>query len=259
MKPKIHGFQTIGSIAVLKPGLDEKESKKSGRQILNAFPRIRSVYRYAGPVSGPLRIPKVAYVSGEKNPVTIHKENGCLYKLDIQKVMFSKRNLLERIRIPKLVKPEETIVDMFAGIGYFSIPLGKFSPAKKIYSIELNPDSFRFLKENIRLNKLSGKIIPILGDCRKAKIPEKADRIIMGYLPKTYEFLPAAFAFLKPNGIIHYHETFRKSELWELSEKILREYSQKSGFYPIRMEKRVVKQFAPGVFHVVIDAEFRKA
>jgi len=256
---KIPGFQIIGGIAILKPGLPKEQSQAQAKKILKTLPRIKSVYRYSGPVSGPLRIPKVSYVSGEKNPVTIHKENNCLYKLDIQKVMFSKGNLLERVRIPKLVKPGETIVDMFAGIGYFSIPLGKFSPAKKIYSIELNPDSFRFLKENIRLNKLSGKIIPILGDCRKAKIPEKADRVVMGYLPKTYEFLPAAFGFLKPNGIIHYHETFRKSELWELSEKILREYSQKSGFFPIRMEKRVVKQYSPGLFHVVIDAEFRKS
>ncbi|MCX6815132.1 MAG: class I SAM-dependent methyltransferase family protein [Candidatus Aenigmarchaeota archaeon] len=226
---------------------------------MKTLQRIKSVYRYSGHVSGQMRIPKVSYVAGDKNPVTVHRENGCLYKLDVQRMMFSKGNILERGRLPKLVKPEEVIVDMFAGIGYFSIPLGKFSPAKKIYSIELNPNSFRFLKNNIKLNKLSGKVEPIQGDCRTVQIPEKADRVLMGHLPKTYEFLPAAFKFLKPNGIIHYHDTFRKEELWEKTEKILREYSGKHGFYPIRMEKRVVKQYAPGIFHVVIDAEFRKA
>ncbi len=248
-------FQIIGDIAVLKYGLPQKESRAQAADILKKLPRIKSVYKYSGPVSGPLRIPKVAYVAGQKNPVTMHRENGCFFKLDIQ---FSKGNVSERARLTPLVKPGEVIVDMFAGIGYFSIPLGKSSRAKKIYSIELNPDSFRFLKENIKLNHLQGKVIPMLGDCRKARIPEKADRVVMGYFHGTEKYLPAAFSFLKPNGIIHYHETFRREELWEKSERILREYSRKSGFYPIRMEKRVVKQYAPWVFHVVVDAEFRR-
>jgi tRNA wybutosine-synthesizing protein 2 len=194
------GFQIIGSIAVLKPGLTKEFAEQSARDILKKLPRIKSVYRYSGTVSGQLRLPKVSYVAGQKDPVTIHKENGCLYMLDITKVMFSKGNVLERARLPKLVNPGEVIADMFAGIGYFSIPLGKFSPAKKIYSIELNPVSFHFLKKNIKLNKLRDKVHPILGDCRKARLPEKADRIVMGYLPKTYEFLPAAFRLLKPGG-----------------------------------------------------------
>ncbi len=251
------GFQIIGNIAILKSGLSPKEARLQSQNILAKHSAIKSVYRYSGFVSGDFRTPKVSWVSGQKNPVTIHKENGCLYKLDIQKVMFSKGNVAERGRLPPLVKPGEIIVDMFAGIGYFSIPLGK-SVAGRIYSIELNPVSFRFLKENIRLNKFLGKVIPVLGDCRIVKLPEKADRIVMGYFPGTERFLEAAFRLLKPNGIIHYHDLFRKADLWEASERILRGHSQKSGFYPIRMEKRVVKQYAPGIFHVVVDAEFRK-
>ena len=252
------GFQTIGSIAILKHGLSPKEAKAQAQGILKKLARIESVYRYSGPISGDLRIPKASFVSGKKDPVTIHKENGCLYKLDITKVMFSKGNVQERARLPKIVKPGETIIDMFAGIGYFSIPLGK-TQASRTYAIELNPTSFRYLKENIKLNKLTEKVIPILGDNRKTKVPERADRIVMGYFPDTQRFLPAAFRMLKPGGIIHYHDLFKKSDLWEASERILREQSKNAGLQPVRMEKRVVKQYAPGIFHVVIDAEFRKA
>ena len=251
------GFQTIGGIAILNAEMSPASAKAKAADILARFSYIQSVYRYTARVSGDARLPWVTYVAGKKDPVATHRENGCFYRLDVTKVMFSKGNSLERGRLPKLVNPGEAIADMFAGIGYFSIPLGK-SPAKRIYAIELNPASFRYLKENIRLNKVQEKVEPILGDCRKVKLPEKADRIVMGYLPRTHEYLPAAFRLLKPNGIIHYHDIFRRDELWEKSEAILRERSEKAGFYPIRMEKRVVKQFSPGIFHVVIDAEFRR-
>ena len=99
---------------------------------------------------------------------------------------------------------------MFAGIGYFSLALGKYSKAKKIYAIELNPVSFHYLKENIRLNKINN-IEAINGDNREI-IDElinngiKADRVILGYLPPPKEFLPWAFKIIKQKGFLHYEE-----------------------------------------------------
>jgi len=252
------GFQ-LGRIAILKQELSKQEALAEAKKILRDLPRIESVYIHTGRVSGELRVPRVRYVAGQRDPVTTYRENGCLYKLDVTKVMFSKGNLLERGRLTRFVNPGETIVDMFAGIGYFSIPLAK-SQASKIYSIELNRDSFRFLKENIRLNNAQARIIPIQGDCRKVRIPEKADRILMGYLPGTDKFLPAAFRLLKPRGMIHYHDVFKKAELWEKPESVLKEHGEKAGFRLERIHNtRVVKTFSPGVYHIAIDAEFRKA
>ena len=82
---------------------------------------------------------------------TINKENGCLFKLDLAKVMWSKGNNNERLRIAKLVDDGETIIDMFAGIGYFSIPIGVHSKASNVYSIEINPNSYYYLCENVRI------------------------------------------------------------------------------------------------------------
>src|SRR3989344_2273513 len=73
------------------------------------------------------------------------------------KEMFPKGNLFERQRIAKQVKPNEIIIDMFAGIGYFSLGLKK---AKKVYAIEKNPLAYKYLKENILLNKAKN-IVPI--------------------------------------------------------------------------------------------------
>ena len=86
---------------------------------------------------------------------TVNKENGCLFKLDLSKVMWSKGNNNERLRIAKLVGDGEDVIDMFAGIGYFSIPIGVHANPNNVYSIEINPNSYWFLCENIKLNKLN--------------------------------------------------------------------------------------------------------
>ena len=95
---------------------------------------------------------------------------------------------------------------MFAGIGYFSIPIGVHSNAKQVYSIEINPNSFHYLKENIKLNKINN-IIPLLGDCMDITPEYSADRIIMGYVKTTHHYLKTAIDSLNKGGVIHYHET----------------------------------------------------
>ena len=76
----------------------------------------------------------------------------------------------------------EIVVDMFAGIGYFSIPMAVHSKPEKIVSIEINPESFNYLKENLRLNRVEDIISPVLGDCSTAAPEGIADRVIMGYM-----------------------------------------------------------------------------
>ena len=77
-------------------------------------------------IEGQKREPTVSLLYGRETE-TIHKENGCLFNLDLSKVMWAKGNNNERLRIAKLVKDGETVVDMFAGIGYFSIPIAIIS------------------------------------------------------------------------------------------------------------------------------------
>lgn len=252
------GYQIIGDILLLKLSKVKSTAreKEIGEAILKIFPYIKTVCEIKK-VSGEFRRPEIKILAG-KSTKTIHRENGCIFKIDVSKIMFSKGNHFERKRLIGQIKSGETIVDMFAGIGYFSIPLGKFSKAKKIYSIEKNKKAFGFLKENILLNRIQN-IEPIYGDCGKILLPEKVDCVLMGYLPKTYKFLSAAFGFLKDKGIIHYHDTFSKNELWYGPLKILEKEAGKEGFKLENiLNKRIVKDYAPNVYHVVIDATFRK-
>ncbi len=183
---------------------------------------------------------------------TIHKENGCLFKLDLSKVMWSKGNNNERLRIAKLVEDNEVVLDMFAGIGYFSIPIGVHSNAKHIYSIEINPNSYFYLCENIKLNKLDN-ITPILGDCMVHALKYKADRIIMGYIKTTHHYLNVAINSLNEGGILHYHETVPEKLM---NTRPLERIISQAGNREVELLKlNKIKKYAPGVEHVVLDVK----
>ena len=182
---------------------------------------------------------------------TVNKENGCLFKLDLAKVMWSKGNNNERLRIAKLVEDDEVVLDMFAGIGYFSIPIGVHSNAKKIYSIEINPNSYFYLNENIKLNKLDN-VTPILGDCKIHAPKYKADRIVMGYVKTTHHYLDVAINCLNEGGILHYHETVPEKLM--KTRPVDRIISQADNRDVEILKINKIKKYAPGVEHVVVDA-----
>lgn len=202
-------------------------------------------------IYGTKREPNFEILYGNETE-TIHKENGCYFKLDLTKVMWSKGNNNERIRIAKLVEDNEVVVDMFAGIGYFSIPIAKFSNASKIYSIEINPNSFYYLNENIKLNKINN-LVPLLGDSKNLISNYKADRIIMGYVKTTHYYLKEAINSLNPSGILHYHETVPEKLMDKRPINRIKEISGDREVELLNLVK--IKKYAPGVMHVVVDAK----
>lgn len=255
------GYQQIGDILIINLHQDlENYSKEIGEVILKNIPRVRIVCNRKGPIIGQYREPILDVIAGDNNTITIHRENHCLFKIDVSKLMFAKGNIKERGRLPHLIVEGETIVDMFAGIGYFSIPIAVLAKPKKVFAIDINPTAIEFLKENISLNKVEDKVVPLLGDCREVAqtLGKIADRVIMGFLPETYKFLPTAFTILKKEGgIIHYHDVFFEDELFEKPVEILKKYAINNG-YKLKevLHKRIVKGYAPKKYHIVTDTEF---
>lgn len=201
-------------------------------------------------IQGTKREPVYEVLYGDETE-TINKENGCLFKLDLAKVMWSKGNNNERLRIARLVEDNETVIDMFAGIGYFSIPIGVHSKAKEVISIEINPNSYHFLCENIKLNKVDN-ITPILGDCMNETPKYKADRIIMGYVKTTHHYLKVAIGSLNKGGTLHYHETVPEKLL---DTRPISRIIDEAGDREVELLKiNKIKKYSPGVWHVVVDA-----
>ena len=165
--------------------------------------------------------------------------------------VWSKGNVNERLRIAKLVRDGETVLDMFAGIGYFSIPIGVHSNAKQVISIEINPNSHYYLCENIELNKCDN-ITSVLGDCLVETPKYKADRILMGYVKTTHHYLKVAVESLNKGGIIHYHETVPEKLMETRPISRIRQAAGDRDVELLKINK--IKKYAPGVEHVVIDA-----
>ncbi len=261
------GFQSVGKTIIIKlnPRL-MKQRFKIGQAYLKIFPNMRNVYLNQGAIVGKFRVPEnMEYLAGEENPIVVHKENGVLYRFDITKIMFSKGNVRERKYLSTLVHPNEIIVDMFAGIGYFSLPIAVHSPVKKIYSIELNPVAFQYLKENIKLNHVEDKIIPILGDCREEVVKlsnsgVRADRVIMGVFPAPRDYIEQALTLTKePGTVFHYEGVVKKDEQDYLT--LYEDFKKKASESQLKCElkeKRYVKSYGPRLYHVVLDIFIQK-
>ncbi len=244
-------WQILGDLLLVKIDGLEDQLDKIGEAFLTLYPWVKGVAVDRG-VHGRLREPDIKLIAGKLDE-TLHRENGCIFKLDPTKVIFSPGNLKERMRIAELGHGE-VVVDMFAGIGYFSIPMAKHARPCKIHSIELNPISFSYLLENIRLNHVEDIIEPISGDCGLLTPVGIADRVIMGYLDGM-DYLGAGIKAIKrEGGILHYHEAVPACLSPDRPVNRIQAACSSLGRECEVDGVRKVKKYAPGVLHVVVDA-----
>ncbi len=212
--------------------------------------RVKAVLRDLG-IEGRFREPRVDLLYGDSTE-TLHRENGVLFHMDPALVMFSSGNIDERKRMAGAGSPEETVVDMFAGIGYFIMPMAVHSNVRGI-AFELNPASYAFLERNVEANGVAGNIEPVLGDCMDA--PEGiADRVIMGYFDDTDKFLEKAMRIVSPDGgMIHAHSVCPEELLSSRPEREAVVAAASTGRSISSIEIHRVKSYAPGVEHIVLD------
>ncbi|MFQ5837517.1 MAG: class I SAM-dependent methyltransferase family protein [Thermoplasmata archaeon] len=249
-------WEKIGDVLLLR---FPRELRPYQEEVCRAYARVlrvKTVLDASQGIEGEWRRPRVAILWGEETE-TVHKENGVLYKLDLSEVMFSSGNIDERVRMSRVCRPGEVVVDMFAGIGYFSLPMAVWGRPSKVYACEVNPVAYAYLKENIRMNQADA-VEPILGDCREVAPRGVADRVVLGYLRDTHEYLPDAIQVLRGEGWIHYHEACPDETAHRLPEYLIKA-AEKEGMMVVKLEQRRVKSYAPGVYHWVVDALISQA
>lgn len=258
------GYQELNHIAILnlKPAL-RKYTSQIAESMHEILPSLIAIWNKSGEIQGKFRQPQgLVHLWGDNNSEIIVTENHVKYKFDFTKIMFAKGNVTERRILPTRIKEGEIVIDMFAGIGYFSLGMARTKKPKKIFCIEWNPEAFNYLCENIQLNHVEEIITPIFGDC-KEKIVElkenyiRADRIIMGLLPAPVDAIPAALSIIKDEGAVVVYEGVEEKESTKLFDKFS-EIANREGFITTIIERRIVKIYKPHLYHVVIEILVKK-
>jgi len=276
LKKLIASYDIIGDIILIRIHPDLESKRVIIADALHKIhPRVRSVtavplYSYTDKL---YRTKDLEVIWGDENLETTHKESGCFFRVNPRSVFFSPRLSYERMRIAKKVLHGETIINMFSGVGCFSIVIAKKQPRTKIYSIDVNPYAYEYMKKNVRLNKMEGKVIPILGDVReelkKLGLEGVADRVLMPLPEQAHSFLPFAARALNldkegAGSVIHYYDIAqgRKEDgLFKMSFKRAKDILASALENSLRVEigeQRIVRSVAPRKYHIVLDLHIER-
>jgi tRNA (guanine37-N1)-methyltransferase len=254
-------FDQVGDIIIIRIP-DSLLSKKEiiGKTLLEQVKTAKSVFYQASSVEGDFRTRDLEILAGENKTETEYKEFGCRFIVDVEKAFFSPRLSTERDRIADLVQEGETLINMFGGIGMFSIIAAKRKKCT-VYNIDINPIASKLCEKNIELNKLEGKVISIHGDAAKIveeKLQDKGDRVLMLLPERSDKFLDSAIFAAKNKGIIHYYSHIHadeKSKAAKLSEK---HYSEITPVKSNILNSKIVRAVGPRYYQTVVDVRITK-
>jgi tRNA (guanine37-N1)-methyltransferase len=222
-------YDILGNIAIVKfpKEATKKEKLEKARELLENK-SIKTVLEKTNKVSGRLRTIKTKYLAGEKTKIASYKENGCMFKFDVETCYFSPRLANERLKVAKMVKKGESVLVMFAGVAPFSIILAKTAKPERIVSIELGRECCKYAEENIVRNKVENIVRVVQGDVKRIipkleKQKEKFDFIVMPRPNLKDSFLKQALGVSKKGTRIVYYGFSAEEKKDDMIKSLLKE------------------------------------
>lgn len=249
------GFTLVGHVVLVELKRELWDiATLIGNAILGYDKRFRSVAAKTGPTYGTFRTPDYTLIAGDSRTITCHMENDTRFWLDPLRITFSAGNKGERIRLPLEIESGDTVVDMFSCVGQFALPIANRCDRVNVIAIEMNPEAFGYLVKNIHVNGVRKKVQAIFGDCRSVIPKRRANRIVMGYLHDTVDFLPFALSALSSNGGTIYMHQALPEHMISIVCNTINTYCESSRFKS-EVSVRKIKKYAPRVFHYGFDIE----
>jgi len=254
-------FDQIGDIIIVRiPDSLVSKKKIIGETLLDQVKTANSVFYQSSAVEGDFRTRNLELLAGNDKTETEYKEYGCRFIVDVEKAFFSPRLSTERERIANLVKEDEVIINMFGGVGMFSIMAAKKKKCT-VFNIDINPVASQLCEKNVERNKLMGNVISINGDTAqiiRSQLENKGDRTLMLLPERSDEFLDSALLTTKNNGFIHYYSHIHadlKSDAPKLSEQ---HYLSISSVDSKILNSKIVRAVGPRYYQTVVDVQIKK-
>ena len=218
-----------------------------------------------GEIQGEFRDSGVELLLGEDDWV-IRREHGIDFGYNFTQCMWSAGNVTERGRIANSNHEGERILDLYAGIGYYTLPFlsegaigpsgerGKGRGATHVVACEWNPIALKALRWSLSANGLSNRCTIIEGDNREQEFQAEFDRINLGLLPSSEDGYAIAIQALKPEGgVLHVHGLSSDGNEEEWGANLVQTL-EKLGPYSCYVEHiERVKWYAPHQRHIVVD------
>jgi len=257
----ISAFDQIGHIIIIRiPDSLTSKKKLIGETLLDQVKSAKSIFYQSSSVDGEFRTRDLEILAGEDKTETEYKESGCRFFVDVRNVFFSPRLSSERTRIAEFVNNDEVVVNMFGGVGIFSIIAAKLKKCT-VFNIDINPFATKLCKKNIAINRLVGNVISIHGDASQVinnQLENKSDRTLMLLPEKSDEFLDSAILSTKSGGIIHYYSHIhadQKSDAAKLSEH---HYMHITPVTSTLLGSKIVRPVGPRFYQTVVDVKIKK-
>ena len=246
----------VGNVAIVKFPAETKlpEKKKIADKIMKENRSVKTVLEKTGKFKGRLRKQETKFIKGERTKEAVYRENGCVFRFNVDKTYFSPRLAGERKEIAESVKKKDDVLVMFSGVAPFPVVIAKKS-GKKIFSNEINREANKYAELNVELNKLKDRIELIKGDVKKmaAKMKDRKFDVIVMPRPRLKEtFLKEAFSLSRKGTRIFYYDFCREEEISGIVEKI-KEESKKSGRKIKILKIKKAGEIAPHNFRIRID------
>lgn len=254
-------FDAIGDTAVVnfKGRTGRIEAVRFARSLMSKNRHLKSVFMKVGKITGEERKPRLKLLYGEDRALTTHSENGCEFKVDVRKVFFTPRLSNERQRVVSGVRRTDDVLDMFCGVGPFSIPIAK--KARSVYAVDINRYAIRLLEDNMELNHVNN-IVPMRMDAKDAPktIKKRFDRIVMNLPASAIDYIPYALKLCKDRCIMNiYSFVYIKDDRHAVDKAAEVVLSRLKGFRVESIKAVKAGEVAPYMLRVCFDLKIIKS
>ncbi|KAA6391611.1 MAG: putative tRNA -methyltransferase [Streblomastix strix] len=167
--PSVASFETVGHLAHLNLRNEHLPFRfLIGQIIIDRCPLIKTVVNKTANIENEFRVLPLEVIAGEDNTQVTLKEHGSLFRFDYRTVYWNSRLQQEHQFIASLCSKSDIVVDLFAGVGPFAVPMAQAPQNAHVYANDLNPACYNSLIDNVSLNHIRSRVIPLKLDGREA-------------------------------------------------------------------------------------------